>query len=112
MEVEFTDEQQIIVRQRARSDQNRNGSVVVTEEERRASSEYTPKAVAAVVILTVINLLNYADRLSVPGKFIARAVNPDIHFDHHCQGGLLHLKVKLKATLFMIYFVYFVSLNV
>ena len=87
METEFTDVDQVVVRQQKKSNyqSTSNGSLKAATEaspngSSRASSkeaskgpavkeksEFTPRAVTAVIILNFINLLNYVDRGTVPG---------------------------------------------
>ena len=74
METEFTDVDQVVVRQRKVDYQSTtkapaNGAANGTTKgsEVKEKSEYTPRAVTAVIILNFINLLNYMDRATVAG---------------------------------------------
>ena len=76
METVFSDVDQIAIRQKNKTDEHHNGvangnaTTTTTTTTTTRSSEFTPRAVTAVVILNIINLLNYADRGTVPGEMI------------------------------------------
>ena len=72
METGFCDVDEVVIRQRTKS--KTDNSNYGTSEAKGASpeaeperSEYTPRSIIAVIILNFVNLLNYADRGTVPG---------------------------------------------